>query len=326
VRRLGLLACAALLLGGGVSCRVLGLGGRPPGPVGAAADSADKAKDKGDKVKSGVDTAGKVIAYIDDLGSELSDENEYWLGRSVATNLLDQWDYDYRDKDAFRAQRLEGVTAYVNKVGLAVAIAAMQNRKDGDRPSPWNGWHFIVLDSEDINAFAAPGGFVLVTVGAIRAATSEDDLACVLAHEIAHIVRGHAVKAIEKSRWADVSKDVIQTTGVLDAAQLEQATGLLEACIDSMINNYKAGFSVESEEEADKRGLEIAQKAGYDPAGMVRFLGTLKAKGKGGAGGSGFNTYPGVDERLKKLGKVKAGPAAPAKRKERFLAALALLG
>jgi beta-barrel assembly-enhancing protease len=293
--------------------------------VGQARHDVGTAKDTRDKVKSGVDTAGKVVGYIEDLTAEMNDENEYWLGRSVATNILDQYDYDYRDKDAYRAQRLEGVTAYVNQVGLAVGVAAMEHRKDGDRPNPYNGWHFIVLDAEDVNAFAAPGGYILITVGAIRAAGSEDELACVLAHEVAHVMRGHAIRAIEKSKWASVSKDAIQTSGVLDAAQLEEATGLLEGCIDSMINNYKAGFSVDAEKEADRRGAEIAAAAGYDPTGLIRFLTTLKAKG-GAGGGSGFNTYPAVDERIKKLGKLKPGPAAPPARKDRFLAALGLLG
>src|SRR4051794_27649873 len=79
---------------------------------------------------------------IQEARKDLTPENEYYVGRAVATNILARNDYKYRDRDAYKAGKLEGITAYVNAVGNVVAMASLDIHHDDDRPSPIAGWHF----------------------------------------------------------------------------------------------------------------------------------------------------------------------------------------
>src|SRR5262249_37822112 len=206
---------------------------------------------------------------------EVRAQQEYYVGRSVATNILAKHDYKYLDKDAIARGELDGVTRYVNQIGGLLAAAALESHRDGDRPAPIGGWHFVVVQSDLINAFAAPGGYVFVTTAAVKVAKSEDELACVLAHEVAHVVRGHALGNIQKSRLANVSSDVLQAAGreALTPQQVAQLNQLLEGFIqDTLDALFVKGYSRDTEFEADRLGVEIAAKAGYDPSAMTRFL------------------------------------------------------
>ena len=263
-----------------------------------------------------------------DAKKDLTPENEYYIGRSVATNLLSRAQYKYIDSDAFAEGQLGKTTAYVNAVGNVLAATAMGSPRKGDRPSPISGWHFVIVDDDTINAFAASGGFILVNKGLIKAAKSEDELAAVLAHEVAHTVRGHAIGSIQKARMAGVYKEMLNSTVQLDEAQLGTLTKAFEGAMDDMINGMVVkGYSKDTEFEADKVGIKILAEAGYDPQAFIRLLETLEKKT--GGGGGGFSaTHPSAKERIaklkgeaEKLGKVKA----PKVRKERFDAAIAEL-
>ena len=185
----------------------------------------------------------------------------------------------------------------------------------------------MVVDSDEINAYAGPGGWVFVTTGAIRAAKSEDELAGILAHEIAHVVRGHALGNIKKSRYADVGADVLQAAGTaaLTPQQVEQLNGLMEGLIeDTMDAIFVKGYSRDTEYEADKLSVEITIAAGYKPIGLVNFLETLQGKQDTGKGGM-FATHPKASDRLARVtkqiaGKKLADDTVPAERVERFKA------
>ncbi len=262
-----------------------------------------------DRIRSGnitasdIQTATKVVKGIQSLNEEIRPEQEYYVGRSVATNILAKHDYKYLDKAAIERGDLSGVTRYVNDVGNVVAAAAMETHRDGDRPAPIAGWHFVVVESDLINAFAAPGGFIFITTAAVKTARSEDELACVLAHEVAHVVRGHALGNIQKSRLAGVSSDVLQAAGreALSPEQVNQLNGLLEGIIqDTLDALFVKGYSRDTEFEADRLGVEIAARAGYDPQAMTRFLQTLAKEQDTGKGGF-FATHPAATDRLAKL-------------------------
>ncbi len=243
----------------------------------------------------------KTFEAIKDARKDLTPENEYWTGRSVATNLLARHDYQYVDADALEDGKLRGATAYVSAVGGVLAASAMETTRDGDRPAPISGWHFTIIDSDTINAFAAPGGWVFVTSAAVRAAKSEDELAAVLAHEIAHVVRGHALGSIKKGRWANVAKTMLDTSVQLDAQQLGDLTKVFEGAMDDMIDGILVkGYSRDTEYEADRIGLAIMTHAGYDPQAFVRYLDTLEHAQGGGSGGF-TATHPKASERIAKL-------------------------
>lgn len=263
----------------------------------------------------------KTIEAIQDAQKELTPENEYWTGRSVATNLLARHDYDYRDARGFQKGKLEGATAYVSAVGGVIAAAALETRRDGDRPAPIGGWHFVIVESDVINAFAAPGGWVFVTTAAVQAAESEDELAAVLAHEVAHVVRGHALGSIQKGRWANVARTALDTTVQLDQESLGELTQVFEGAMDDMIDGILVkGYSRDTEFEADRVGLAIMAHAGYDPQAFVRYLETLERE-QGGGGGGFSATHPRASDRVGKLRAQADGLGArevPAVRVKRF--------
>lgn len=265
---------------------------------------------------------------VKDAKKDLTPENEYFLGRSVATKILANADYQYRDADGFQGGMLQNATAYVNAVGNVVAFAAMDTPRAGDRPSPIAGWHFVILEDETINAFAAPGGTIFVTRGAIVQAKSEDELAAVLAHEVAHVVRGHAIGTIKKSRMSGVYKKFLDSSVELDPETEKMMTGVFGGSIDDIVDgSLVKGYSKDTEFEADKVGLAIMAAAGYDPAAFTRYLKTLDAHQETGSGGF-YATHPKPTDRIKKLEaelkKVKS-KKVPAIRVERFQDATAEL-
>ena len=265
---------------------------------------------------------------IKDARKDLTPENEYYLGRSVGTKILANADYRYHDRDGWQSGQLSGMTAYVNAVGNVVAFAAMSTARDGDRPSPIAGWHFVIVEDDTINAFAAPGGYVFVTSGAIRQAQSEDELAAILAHEVAHVVRGHAIGSIQKSRWSSVTKEFLDSSVELDPEAEKMMTDVFGGSINDIVDGAMVkGYSKDTEFEADKVGLEIMIAAGYDPAAFVRYLGTLDAHQDTGSGGF-YATHPQASERIAKLQALVAKQPARKQSKlrtDRFLAATAEL-
>ena len=274
------------------------------------------------------DSIAKTYKGIRDAQKDLTPENEYYVGRSVATNLLARHDYRYADADALQGGSLDGFTAYLDQVGQVVAIAALATPRKGDRPAPISGWHFVMVEAEAINGFAAPGGWIFVTRGAVEAAKDEDELAALLAHEVAHVIRGHALGTIKKSRWAGVAKEALDSSVTLDAQALGDLTKVFDGAMDDMIDaTLVKGYSRDTEYSADKVATEILIQAGYDPRALVGYLKTLASRQDTGSGGF-YATHPKSGDRIKKLEKHLAKIAKmkrPKARKQRFQEAIALL-
>jgi predicted Zn-dependent protease len=276
------------------------------------------------------ESLGKTWTAVKSAREDLTPENEYYVGRSVATTLLARADYKYADGDALRNGELTGATAYINQVGNVLAATAMGQVRKGDRPTPIAGWHFVIVEDDTINAFAAPGGYIMVNKGLIKAARNEDQLAAVIAHEIAHVVRGHALGSIKKSRWANVGKEFLDSSVTLDAQQLGSLTQVFEGAMDDMIDSMVVkGYSRDTEFEADRVGLTILAEAGYNPGAFITLLETLEKKVPA-TGTTGFAaTHPKASDRLKKIkalvAKLPKSSSPPAIRTERFKAAIAEL-
>lgn len=279
-------------------------------------------------IKKNVTVEGNVadaVRKIQDLRKDLTPENEYYVGRSVATNILAKNDYRYVGADEIAAGRMDALTEYVNQVGQIVVAAAMERNTDSDRPAPIAGWHFIVVDDDHINATAAPGGFIFVTTGALRLARSEDELAGLIAHEIAHVVRGHALGSIKKSRYAKMSKDLLDSTVQVNGEGITQLTGLMEGGIDDMLDAmFVKGYSKDTEFEADRIGMELTIKAGYDPRAMIAYLQRMQKNQDTGDGGF-YATHPKASDRITKLKEKlpKTTVAVPELRKLRYQARIA---
>jgi len=277
------------------------------------------------KVQLTPENLAKSWHAYQDAKKDLTPENEYYVGRSVATTLLARADYKYTESAQWKQGELGKTTAYVNAVGNVLAAAAMGAPRKDDRPSPVAGWHFVIVEDSTINAFAAPGGFILVNRGTIEAAKNEDELAAVLAHEIGHVVRGHALGSIKKSRMSGVYKEFLTSSVQLDEAQLGTLTKAFEGAMDDMVDSMVVkGYSRESELEADRIGLKIMSDAGYDPNAFVAFLETLEKHQGGGKGGFSA-THPKASDRIAQLRReVTKYPAVtiPKIRTQRFKAAV----
>ena len=148
---------------------------------------------------------------------------------------------------------------YINVIGDS--IARLTSRGDLD-------WHFFIVDAQEVNAFAVPGGFVYVNRGLIQRADQMDELAGVLGHEIGHVVRRHTVKQMEKEQGANVG---ITLACILTGVCNSQVAG---AAINIAGGALFARFSRQDEAEADVEGVKNTVRAGVSPAGMVTMIAT----------------------------------------------------
>lgn len=177
----------------------------------------------------------------------------------------------------------------VNELGQK--LVAVNDRKD-------IMFHFMVLDSPDLNAFALPGGYTYVYRGLVEKMT-EDELAAVLAHEIAHTSAKHAVKHLQAALGYNTLLAVaLLGLGSRDPA-LAQNVGQLSNVVFDLVSK---GYSREDELEADKLSVRYLKRAGIDPFAMVRALEVLlKEEGPGGRVFEVLSTHPRMDERIKKV-------------------------
>ena len=226
----------------------------------------------------------------------ITPSEEYYVGRAVAARILTKYKLDQNAR----------LTEYVNEVGNVVA-------RKSTLPNPFRGYHFAVLDTEEINAFACPGGTIFITRGLIKLCKNEDQLAAVLAHEVGHVVHKDGINAISKARWTQVwtamGKEAVTVYGGTTAASL---VSLFEGSIDDVFKTIVVnGYGREAEYAADAAAVQELSRAGYDPTALVVVLTTMEAKGKGATSGI-FKTHPATAERLAKV-KALACEAPPSK-------------
>lgn len=230
-------------------------------------------------------TAIEIADAFREAGRELSDSEEYYLGRAVAANILSI--YSPVDCPEFQA--------YLNRVGAAVAMSS-------PTPALYGGWHFLLLDSDELNAMACPGGFVFICRGLLDQVSTEDELACVLAHEVSHVSLRHGVKSVENAKWVDaftlLGTETVSHYGSDELRDLTADFGDIAADITS--NLVTKGYSRSTESEADLEALVIASAAGYDAWGLASVLGRMT--GITARSGPGFwQTHPSPEDRLSEV-------------------------
>jgi predicted Zn-dependent protease len=235
-------------------------------------------------------------------------EQEYYIGRSVGAVVLSK----------YPAYANTQVNQYINTLGQTLAKAS-------DLPEVFGGYHFLVLESDDINAFATPGGHIFITRGLIRCCRTEDALAAVLAHEIGHVQLRHGMQAIEKARVTEaltvLAQEGLKTYGSREVAQLTRAfSGAISDIASNMINN---GYSRSFEYQADQAALVILRRIGYNPSGLIDMLAGMEQKLK--PGGLDFaKTHPAPRDRIAEIQKPDltfTSVAPPKIRQERFIKA-----
>jgi predicted Zn-dependent protease len=252
-------------------------------------------------------SATKVAGAMRSGFADISESEEYFIGRAVGAQIMSR----YEPLDDPR------LNAYVQHVAQAVAMAS-------DRPATYRGYHVQVLKSDEVNAFAAPGGFIFVTTGLLKLVHTEDELACVLAHEVAHVAKKHGLKTIKTSRltsaFATLGTEAAKT---YSPGQVAQLTDAFKGTVDDVVNNLVVnGYSRDKEYEADKFGAQYARAANYDPNALKTFL--KRMDDEGAAAGGMFKTHPKASKRIDALGSLtpSADYAPSDARDKRFKASL----
>lgn len=207
----------------------------------------------------------------------LTTEQEVAMGKEVAAKMVAYFKPFQNDK----------ALAYVRKVGHVVALQS--DRKDVK-------YRFDLLDTDDVNAFAAPGGYIFLTRGLLENIQSEAQLAAVLAHEIGHVAGKHVVKQLETGQMvqAGLKRAESFTSG---SQYLDQvAKEILARLIDR-------GLDHNSEYDADQRGTTYAYAAGYRPDGMMGFLTTMQSAIQQADSKTAWlaRTHPPVQERVQRI-------------------------
>ena len=227
------------------------------GLLGRAAD----AKNKADKIA--------------DL--HFTDREERQIGEHVSDLLINTFGV-YQDAKVAR---------YVALVGGVVAQAS---------PRPDLQWEFIVLDTDGVNAYAAPGGLIHITRGALGLLKTEAELAGVLGHEIAHVTEKHTINAIQKSGYTSVGIEA----GAARAPGGGLATGFINALGKRVYGDLiENSFDRGDEMESDEVGVTLASKVGYTPTGMVGFLNKIGDRNKDMKEPNGvFASHPQLKDRI----------------------------
>lgn len=256
---------AGLALGLGIAARALDLGG-----LGKGLDLFNKAKE----AKSNLDDANKLV-------SGLGPEEESALGETVALEIVGKFGGLVRDEETVRR---------VNLVGRALARYSAR---------PDHPWRFGVLNSDTVNAFSAPDGYVFITRGLYQTAVDDDQLAAILGHEICHITGRHALRIIETGEKSSVlmkhvsaqSGDVRQVDAYLNQVGLN--TGKIVKFL------VEKGYDHPTEFAADLNGRALAVTTGYAPGGLRAVLQELQTRQ--GDSKKIFSTHPPLAERIKRL-------------------------
>lgn len=225
--------------------------------------------------KKDVDLLKKGLGVVQAL-QPIGEEEEITLGQAVAVEAFSRFGGEYHN---------ESLTRYVNLVGKTVAEVS-------DRPNLT--YHFAILDSEEQNAFAAPGGYIFVTIGLLHTVKNEAELAGVLAHEVAHVTQKHMLNTIRRGA---ILSNVSEFTLSAMNKNPEMFSNVIDEITDKL---FTKGLDKDLEYEADVYGVEFAYRAGYNPNGLRDYLKTLQAQ-EGHAKSRFFTTHPSTRVRISKI-------------------------
>lgn len=258
--------------------------------------------------------AGSTISGVKQLAEaskEITPAEEHYIGRAVAAMILAK--NSILDNPA--------LTKYINEVGLLLAYSS-------DRPETYGGYHFAILNSDEPNAYACPGGLILINKGLLKKIKDEDQLAAVLAHEVSHVANRHGIGAIKKSRWTKFAFYAAGEVGKqYSSEEVGQLVGEFQGVVTDVAKKVmESGYSKGDEKNADSDGIHYAYETGYNPQAMIDFIKSEEQSGIGHSSGP-FSSHPKPDVRIKELEKSIGELTGPAStdpvRTNRFKTAMA---
>src|SRR5262245_7601306 len=229
------------------------------------------------KIKKGADQAAEAKKIKDEM--TFSPEEERQIGEQVSAKL----------RQRFGVYQNQDVTKYVALVGTVIAQASTKPALD---------WKFIVLDSDGVNAYAAPGGFIHVTRGLLGMLKDESELAGVLGHEITHVTERHTVDDL---RTGTAIGEAGNQAGKGGGLSREIIAKLSAKAFEDIFNGK---FSQAKESNADEIGARLANKVGYSPHGLASALQKILDRNAGQTQPNGwFSSHPALKDRISKVEK-----------------------
>lgn len=234
-----------------------------------------------DKLLGAAASAGKLTSGM--IYSEIGPVQEYQLGLAIAARILPLYPLvSAKDKAA----------QYVAELGATLAAAS-------NDPMPYNGYSFMLVRSDEVNAFAVPGGFVFITTGMLKFLKNEDELAAILGHEMGHMELRHGMSSVGKEnvlKLFSLAKEVGTTmaTGDKQSLAINELKALSDLIFNKMLTAIRNGYGIDMESQADWRSVQFLKTLGYDTKSLYNVLERFKEE-KGTYGGASYPEERGAD-------------------------------
>ncbi len=230
-----------------------------------------------------VDMTFTTIKATEKAARPIAEEEEYFIGRAVAARLLQNYPLYDNPK----------LTQYLNLIGKTLALHS-------EKPYTFGGYHLALLNTNEVNAFACPGGIILITKGMLQLAQTEDELASIIAHELAHINNRDGINSIKQARWTEaltiIGAKVARQYG---SEELVRLVNIFEGSVEDILKTLVVnGYSRTQEFVADEKALSYLAKAGYNPNALVNVLERMK---KYSSTGGIFKTHPQAEDRINNI-------------------------
>ena len=255
------------------------------------------------------DSMVKTSKAISKSFEDITPQQEYYIGRSIGAVILEK----------YPAETNDAANRYINQVGQTLARAS-------DMPETFAGYHFLIQNTQEINALAAPGGLIFVTRGILDCCPHETAVAAVLAHEIGHVQAKHGLRAIKKSRITNALITIgVEGAKTFGGQELADLTHEFEGSIDDISQTLiNSGYSRAYESEADRTAITLLRRVGYSPAGLVEMLQVMRQNLVPDQADFA-STHPSPESRIAEI-KAIIGPVSPVmeirERQMRFESAL----
>lgn len=255
----------------------------------------DRAIEEGLLTPSQAQFAALALSQFVSSAQPMSAEERYQIGRVVAAALLSIYPpYDNPE-----------VSLYLNRLAQGIALFTGDRRFAG-------GVRVQALDSLEEHAFSTPGGHILITRGLLRRLASEDELAALLAHEIAHVVLGHGIETLMNARMSElVTRYASLSAAVAANPESEAAIRLFSALVADITTFYAMqGYSQVMEFEADELAIVILRRAGYSPSALLALIQRLNPSVSGSAADAANYSmlHPLPDQRIARIAGILAVP------------------